>query len=213
MTLAGSSGRLSIISPTPSLPYDAEVEYVIKDENNFGYVQTNVFGEVQVNILASIDVLETSKESIPIITCMDNQDGNFIGAVNADDKNMFWGVSGAKGGYSSVLAQDIDKLVYSDVFFINSNVNGYIGEDKISFKKAIIEKDYEWCVFGGKKVVAEQKCLIAHIDLIDVKNQSMLAEIIPVRIGEDGYLYDTISGKILKGNLKYPLKPGPDKKQ
>ena len=201
MTLAGSSGRFNLISPMPQLPYDSELEYVVKE--------SGVVGNLSTGIASATNYKEN--QSVPVITCSDSVDGCFIGGI-FDGKNFFWGVSERKGGFSMVKFKfDVENQVYSDIVFSSSNCNGEINSEQIAISPTILPLDKEWRIFGGERTQLVGYCAIFKIVFIGLEEE-IVAEIIPVRIGTVGYLYDKVNRRFLEGEMTGYLIPGPDKK-
>ena len=168
MTLAGSSGRFNLISPMPQLPYDSELEYVVKESGVVGNLSTRIVGPVNIKLWASATNYKEN-QSVPVITCSDNVDGCFIGGI-FDGKNFFWGVSERKGGFSMVKFKfDVENQVYSDIVFSSSNCNGEINSEQIAISPTILPLDKEWRIFGGEKTQLVGDCAIFKIVFIEIE--------------------------------------------
>ena len=187
--------------PVP-LPYDAEIEYLESTNKGSQYIKLGEYGlGVKVVIDAKGDV---KKVETQVAVGIDDSDGAYLGGVPHSKDNK-WGIGKNKGMY--IDSPDFLNRVVSEISFNESQQAGTIDGRSVSSKTSL--KETIWYAFGLEKV----SYFIGKIYSIKFydKKEAIIADLIPVRLGQVGYLYDKISGSMYSNGSQTGFVLGNDK--
>lgn len=200
--------RRRVMGNMPSLPYDAEVEYLIFADTQG--IDTNIIGdliytfELEVNVSSLVNSSENKNKlfmsrqtsSSRYYEVEISNQSNYLRPRYNTDKNLTT--------YSVPLNTDLTILLNTDGQYI---VNGevvktvtrvnlsttkhlYIGNSGVSANCGFNGRYYYFKLYNGT---------------------SLLLDLIPVRVGTDGYFYDKVSKVLFKATNGTTFTVGPDK--
>ncbi len=198
------SGKNSVMRIPVPLPYDAEVEYLESTGDGSQFFKLDKLGSIRVVIDAQAEKVEDGVVSVAFgidqITT-----GSYFGIV--DTETALWGI-GSKEGMYIKYPLPTSRVIADIIFEIKSQYGTIDGKDvscenKIDFN--------EWYIFG----LGKSNFFIGKIYGIKIYNgqqfDNLFADLIPVRIGQVGYLYDKISGIMHKNRGEKDFILGKDK--
>ena len=191
-----------------ALPYDAEVEYLIF-ANTQG-IDTNIIGnliytfELEVNVSSLVN---SSEDRNKLFMSRRNSNSRYYEVEISNQSNYLrprYNTDKNLTTYSVPLNTDLTILLNTDGQYI---VNGevvktvtrvnlsttrhlYIGNSGVSANCGFDGRYYYFKLYNGT---------------------SLLLDLIPVRVGTDGYFYDKVSGKLFKAKDNTTFGVGPDK--
>lgn len=176
-------------SPTPVLPYDAEIEYLESDGS--AYINTGIKGAGNLQIKARLVNFFTTTYY-----------GKWpFGARNGSNNKMFgFYINGNNG--NAVFAYNSGATeygVYSD-YPSSCDVeigNGVIkiGNSSYNYTAASFTSDYNLILFGLQNG-ATTLPFVSKIGPVYISNGTKTLDLIPVRVGQIGYMYDKVSGEL-----------------
>ena len=168
-----------------TLPYDSEVEYL--QSSNTGsqatrqYILLGISGDAQFEITAQS--LATSTQVLIGCTA-GGYGGTWFGVTN--DK---WGSGSSSGQYVNISGST---KVTGALTFSSKSVSGTV--DGLSFSRTGTTAFSNWALFatsdssyGFTGRVYSCKCY---------KNSELILDLVPVRVGQVGYMYDKVGGEL-----------------
>lgn len=189
------------------LPYDAEVEYL--ESRNGAYIDTNI-------ILTSDHIVD--------VTFTNSNKQRIIGARNSSYASF--GTYGDYDGYIDLNANHTDinngrlkiSLIVGNIYKAHiENGNRYFADNNntiIASNRYIVSffsTGYFTPIFGlrwNSETVTPADCRIHHLS-IGLYNEKIL-NLIPVRKGNVGYMYDKVSGQLFGNSGTGEFILGPD---
>ena len=200
-------GSTEIWSAVPPLPYDAELEYLQSDSNQ--YIDTAItatptlIAEVEFSVISNFSfgsgafmfgAYDLDKTSYSLAL-------NSSTAMRVPNGNVFANFTVPNIGTSKhVLEYQFGNIVLDDA--IKSTSRGIIGTPvtlRIFSRKNI----------SGTQTGGANGLRIYGFKLTD--NNTTLIDLIPVRVGQVGYMYDKISGQLFVNDGTGSFALGPDK--
>lgn len=194
--------------PGPVLPYDAEVEYLQSDGN-----QLIKFTDTIYSATDAVDMEFT------LIAQVNTTSAVFGTRVNASVRNFSCLVAS-----NNNIVLDLNDGSYA-TYRVNSGTTGYN-------KRCVIhmERSSKYIKFDGTTVASStatsQSFSEPNVDLFGIglmnrpsiklyffqwrRNGSLLHDLIPVRVGQVGYMYDKVSGTLFGNNDTGNFVLGPD---
>lgn len=188
-----------LLSSEP-LPYDAEIEYLEGD--GAAYINTEVFGSTNLKAVAAVDVTNippTGSSFIFSSRVSYNSKGFgvvFNGTAFANNPSKFRFDLGSSNKLSGVVSSGQHTIILDAPSRLGTidDVNNY------SLSSSAFSNTVNIILFGmnnNGSVTPQQGMRIKSYKLYS--NASLLQDMIPVRVGTDGYMYDKVS-KTLFGN-------------
>jgi hypothetical protein len=199
--------RIAVINSTPSLPYDAEVEYL--ESSGTQYIDT--------------ELLPTSDEwKLETKIKTDSTSGNYMlcGVTEVDSSNqvcryaLLWEynadarVTKCIGPYRDEYTAIAKNLARNGIYTITSimndtkvrlELNGNLSTKNDSRNYVFTTKTLTLFARNSSTAVnAFYKGCVYYAKFY--KNQVLVRDFIPVRVGTTGYMYDRVSGRLF-GNL------------
>lgn len=173
---------------TPVLPYDAKVEYLEASGTQRIHLGTaglaRVVGSVQASLVQGSSAL--------VIAARPNGSGAvWLGEVTTKRK---WGIGSDASALSSVAPTT---LIEFDLDFNSTGASGTINTSSVTRSSSTIA-DGEWSVFATTDGLYPFSGKVFYLKFY--QNNNLVRDLIPVRVGQVGYLYDKASG-ILFGNV------------
>lgn len=180
--------------PTPVLPYDAEIEYLESTSGTGQYINTHI--------------MPTSSTGIKMqVSCKDTTDTYIAGLRNATSTNTRWCVGHSSGGfywgYGSY--QTTDRLVAQDA---TVELN-YLGSGMFTASNGTDTKTatLPTLSFTPNKNICLFICNGAYTSSYGRWNgkiyyckvsqgSDVVMDLIPVRVGQVGYMYDKVTGEL-----------------
>ena len=171
------------------LPYDAEVEYLESSGTQFIKTGVDTYdGDFIVNIDGSITELASGNN----YTVFFGSDSNLQLGVNYDGKAF-------KGnGFSQSITYEINTRYQIEGRFSQNENNSYyyVNNSDTGLKRATIAYASN-CLFAAGYVNASKYGIKAKIYKCTIsRNNVIIKDFIPVRIGQTGYMYDKVSGQL-----------------
>ena len=208
----GSNVSLNVTSTVPgtltiketNLPYDAEIEYL--QSTGTQWIDTGIVPDATTGFEAEV-------------VCSNNTDSYFIGLRN-NSSNTRWGAGHSSGGfywcYGSYqtsgrltgLSANIKLNYLNDKKFIatNGSTVADVSLPSLSFTPA-----YNIRLFGSAGTVASYSKWSGKIYYVKITQGSELVmDLIPVRVGQVGYMYDKVSGRLFGNSGTGNFTLGPD---
>lgn len=194
------------VPPTPVLPYDAEVEYIVNTGNQYidtGIVLGQQTNEVKNVIVASFSVFNVNNQSLMLSSSLPtrgiqiytyganslyNQGANVT--LASDEKHTITTTTTATKRTIQLDSGNVVEQNYSRT--ISDNLNLYILGDPD---------------FSGNNRAARCKCYAWQVYI----NNVIVRDYIPVRVGQVGYMYDRVSGELFGNDGAGSFTIGSDK--
>ena len=169
-------------NPTPP-PYDAKIEYL--RSTGMQYVKTNINGNARIIGCAQSSSINGSSTTLISSNNLGNS-GCWYGEALSTTK---WGVGGGEGNYSNVLSTT--KATF-DIDFGATEITGTVNAESIS--RTIQVNRSEWSIFASSTGGYAFSGKVFYIKIY--KDNSLVRDFIPVRVGSTGYMYDKVSGQL-----------------
>ena len=201
MSLARSGGKfLKLFGDRKMmklLPYDAEVEYL--ESTGKQWIDTG-YTKSQCPYF-SLDVQ-------PLVTNVDTEMfGAYTDGYSVQQYRGRWRWFDS-GWTLTDIPVDITRTTN-----ITKNANGWFVDGEITKTSSGLQGNLSFVLFGinkdGKKK-AGRPLRVNQLSLFD-KNPSLVADFIPVRVGDVGYMYDRVSGQLFGNSGTGAFVIGPDK--
>ena len=180
-------------SPTPVVPYDAQVEYLLGDGSI--YINTGIKAAGNIQIKAHlIDFFSTTYY------------GKWpFGGRNGSNNKMFgFYINGNNG--KAVFAYNSRATEYSVYSTYPSTCDVEIGNGVIkigaytyTYSSTSFTSSYNIILFGLQNG-ATALPMAVKIGSVYITNGTTTLDLIPVRVGQVGYMYDKISGNLLSNS-------------
>lgn len=175
---------------SPALPYDAEIEYLASTGTQ--WIDTDIIPDA------------TTGFEIEAV-CSNTTDSYFIGLRN-NSNNTRWGAGHSRGGfywcYGSYqssgrltgLSANIKLNYLNDKKYIATNGSSTVN---VSLPSLSFTPAYNIRLFGSAGVVASYSKWSGKIYYTKItQGSSTIMDLIPVRVGTTGYMYDKVSGEL-----------------
>lgn len=171
-------------SVEPMLPYDSEVTYI----RSTGTQYIDLDYTCTANTIITITMLlgAVTKQG-RIIGC---SSGYFESYINGS--NGFAFASGGKTNASTVTANTTTQRT---ITINNTTAKGYIGNSSVNLTKNTAT--YFGSMYLCSRPTASDTNISCDIFSASVTDSSLVRDLIPVRVGTSGYLYDKVSGRLL----------------
>lgn len=179
--------------PTPILPYDAKIEYLQSSGTQFIYLNrsTNVNSVTNFTIKASIKWVGNIVNNQAQYLGANN--GSFVGRANTNKIN-FNGVATTTNASTQNFV-DLESTINYQTRAVSYKINGVSG----SGTRASTVDNSRLCLFclyrnGTMDYSYFCYCQLKYAQFFEDGN--MIFDLIPVRVGTVGYMYDKLSGEL-----------------
>lgn len=176
-----------VTPPQPSLPYDAEIGYLQGDGN--AYIDLGVKG----NLNTAIDVIcETpASGSYECIAGSRSGNSNAITIIYGHNQPNTWRFGGKStsialsDGTSYTISVDKSRVLVNGVLYSLGQTSSFTTDSNIQvfFAGSISLNKFTGKIYGLK-----------------LENETITMNLIPVRVGTTGYMYDKVSGQLFGNN-------------
>lgn len=178
-------GSQLVYSSVPVLPYDAQIEYLEKGDG------TNSLIDLGTNAIALFEITaQATTTKRTSMTLINRHSASTGGAWFGVPSNGYWGLGTSSGQYSATEA--INKTTISVDFTVNPVVGTINGN---TFSKSRGNSNSHWTLFGsitnGYPFTGRIYTLKAYI------GGKLTFDLIPVRVGQVGYMYNKVNGTLL----------------
>ena len=182
-----------------SLPYDAEVEYI--ENTTSQRINLGLSGYVTFEVMAQANSITNSTQIL--FGCdAGGAAGSWYGALNLS-QNGKWGSSGSAGMNVNISATTkAYSIITFDTAYVEGNVNG------IYFERSRSRVPGNWYMLGTSN--GSYPFIGKIYSLRAFQDDTLVLDMIPVRVGQDGYLYDKISGNLVKATNNSTFSVGQD---
>jgi hypothetical protein len=169
--------------PTPVLPYDAEVEYL--ESTGTQWIDTGIALTMAWTEITSSWYLISNNR--------------FAYMARANGTSYFWGVYAARADYGNSAAGQIAITISVNVWhnLVDTSTGFYLDGSKLVTRTEIAQRtsgnmllfasNLNGTVTSGSFRCGGYKVTTGGVDIIDL---------IPVRVGQVGYMYDRVSGEL-----------------
>lgn len=166
------------------IPYQ-RIEYLGNGQNNhYCKIVPNVTGEMR--IVGRAVALSNRASSILACTRSDFEVGSWFG-VNGSG---YWGLGAAQGAYANISATT---PVDFDISFGNTVTSGTVDTQNVSRNALYAQTD----LFLFSASTASSYYFEGYLYFLKIyKSGQLVRDLVPVRIGTTGYMYDTVSGEL-----------------
>ena len=164
------------------LPYDEEIEYL--ESNGYAYIKTGISGDARiVGCAQSTEIKNTSQI---IVGSSQGDAATWIGGVSTTQN---WGLGTSSDTYIDALVTT--KAVF-DIIFTATGASGTINNISVS-RSVNNATNLEWYIFRGHNSFPfSGKIFYLKI----YQNDVLVRDLIPVRKGNVGYLYDKVTNQL-----------------
>lgn len=180
--------RRAAQSGSPALPYDAEVEYL--QSNGTQYIDTGFVPDDTSGIYTKCVCIEKKQNAVVTGVREDTRDTRFM--INfSSTLEISWNIYTSVKSYSKDLDYEIENN------FLNSRLGKVDGE--------VLKTDYPTLSNITKSVYLFALNQYGNADIFFYgrikavkfsRGNSVVMDLIPVRIGQTGYMYDRVSGQL-----------------
>lgn len=184
--------RLMMAGGGGALPYDAEVEYL--ESNGNQYIDTGFKSNQDTRLVCEFEITSVIRWSHPFGSLGGTRGSNKILCAEVYSTEVMKSYYGLPSGSNRwTLSPMTGKYVYD----FNKNVHTVDGVSK-TYTARTFQADYNTLIFsvtsydGGVSEGAPGKCYYFKI----YDNGTLVRDMIPVRVGQVGYMYDKISGTL-----------------
>ena len=199
-----------------SVPYDAEIEYL--QSSNTQYIETGIIPDADTGIY-----IKASWSS--------GQDNYIVGLRN-DSDNTRWGIgkssfgwywcygnytSAYNGNYNNYLnVTTAATIVECKLNYLNDSKWYGQGPDNFQAQQTLptlpFTPLYNIRLFGSAGVSADYAKFSGKLYFVKIsQNQDVIMDLIPVRVGQVGYMYDKVSKQLFGNSGTGDFVLGPDK--
>lgn len=197
MTNALLIRRRGLMAQQGSLPYDAKIEYL--RSNGSQYILLNIYGDGRA-IIDALGIISSSTSQILFATTQSGVAGSFLGKPGS---SSYWGFGLTAGTLSSVPFED---RALADITFDGNGILGYVNNSYISRITSVTQAN--WALFAGS---SGQYPFDGYVySFKGYKNGVLVRDMIPVRVGTVGYMYDRVSGQLFGNDGTGDFILGPD---
>lgn len=180
--------------PTPVLPYDAEVEWLQSDGSAYLDTGIKAAGNLYIKTYLVDFFVNANGGKWPFGGRTSSSSGMFGMLINNNSKRVFLAYNTSSGTIAFNTCTSYPQSAVVEI----GNGNVKIGSTSHTYTTATFTSTQNVILFGlnngGSKIIAGVK--IGPTYLTDGTNT---IDLIPVRVGQVGYMYDRISG-VLFGN-------------
>lgn len=185
------------------LPYDAEIEYL--ESSGTQYIDTGIIPDDTYGM--SIDLYKLTNADSYCCGLRDTTgDTRYcIGTITIS-------AYGGWGGILNSLTMDVNTRAVVELNFLNSRYLQVNGQGSITFNTLPFTPTNEIRIFGSSGVSASYTKYTGRVYGFKIsKGSDIIMDMIPVRVGSVGYMYDRVSGQLFgnQGTGNFVL--GPDK--
>lgn len=170
-------------SSSPALPYDSEVTYVRSTGSQ--YIDLDYTCTANTIITVTMLLGEVTKQG-RIIGC---SSGYFESYINGSNRFAF--ASGGKTNASTVTASTTARRT---ITINNTTAKGTVGTSTVNLTKNTAT--YFGSMYLCSRPSASGTNVKCYIYSASITDGSLVRDLIPVRVGEVGYLYDKVSGRL-----------------
>ena len=182
----------SISEPIPPLPYDAEVEYL--ESTGTQWIDTGIIPQFPdlLTYIAQVSYQNTTTRQI-----MGRQGSFYFGVVNGKFQAGQGGTTTTNVVVSANVFHNIECIIQSTSHAKNGtysyNVDGTSGSFTITFQDQPSNGTiWLFCANDANTLRGSNKIK----SFVIKRNDTVLRDYIPVRVGQVGYLYDKVSGEL-----------------
>lgn len=184
------------------LPYDAQVEYLQSSNTGGGNTRQTILlgisGNAQFEVTAQSTVTSSSSQVL-----LGGTTGGKVATWFGVSPNGKWGSGSSSGEYVDI---DGTTKATANLTFSSKTVSGTV--NGLSFSRTGSDNFSNWALFatdnGNYGFTGRVYACKAY------KNGSLVLDLIPVRVGQVGYMYNKVNGDLL-GNSRYgSFTIGPD---
>lgn len=191
------------------LPYDAEIEYLESTLSTGQYIDTLIMPTASTGIKMKVECKDTRDTYIAGLRNASSTDTRWC--VGHANNGFYWGYGTYQSAYNRLIAQDaVVEMNYlaSGVFTATNGVDTYT--DTLPTLSFVPNKNI--CLFIGNGVYSQTYgkwngkiyyCIIT-------QDHSVVMDLIPVRVGQVGYMYDRVSGQLFGNSGTGNFILGPD---
>ena len=201
-------GGTVVWEPQVSAQYDCEIEYL--DGNGSQYIDLNVIPDENTGIYIKA---ESGNSDDRYIVGLRNNTGNTRWCIaKSNSSGWYYGYGGYYGinvdFYSNSPAECKLNYLADGIYYAeNSSQNSYTTLPTLSFSPA-----YNIRLFGSSGVSADYTKFSGKLYFVKISQGSdIIMDLIPVRVGQMGYMYDKISGQLFGNSGTGDFVLGPDK--
>lgn len=203
------------------LPYDAEVEFL--ESTGTQYIQTDYTPTIFHNFKAVVAMMDLndSNGAISIGTAKSEGINALIPLMVRNNSLSAWligtfcNISGTAGEVHTITSRLVQAVGYPDYWSYSwYDSGGYIGQSYQKKSNPIVwlgKMTVFACSYDDGHVNRLSKSRFYSFSATDVNSGESVIDLIPVRKGTVGYIYDRVSGKLFGNAGTGDLVLGPDK--
>lgn len=177
-----------------SLPYDAEIEYL--ESTGTQYINTGITPDANTGIQCIAFGINPDNFMVGL---KDTASGNTRWAIgNSGNNRYYYGY----GSTSSIFSINQDVIALIGLNFLNSrtfNVSKVDGTGGAYYSLPVLSftPQNQIRIFGSSGVVASYTTWSGKMYSVKIsQNADVIMDLIPVRVGTTGYMYDRVSGQL-----------------
>lgn len=200
--------KCSFVTEDKVLPYDAEIEYL--ESSGTQYIDTGIAAARHLDIEIHFNIQQNPCFFFGSRVIVSNATTQALWYGNMDNRSLFLYGNSISGNLLPTISLNlwhVAKII--DVYYYLDDVLTYSYPVRLS-----IENGTNLYLFGTQEKNAEPNIKYSYVKiskLCIISNSNLLLDLIPVRIGTIGYMYDKVSGQLFgnAGTGNFIL--GPDK--
>ena len=202
--------------PTGALPYDAEIEYL--QGSSGPYIETDIIPDANtgIHIKASWE-----KGVDNYIIGLRNDNGNTRWCIGKSNNGWYWGygnyTKGYDGNFNNYLRITTSAtIVECKLNYLNDSKWYGEGPNNIQVQQTLPALSftplYNIRLFGSAGVSADYSKFSGRLYFVKIsQGQDIIMDLIPVRVGQVGYMYDKVSNQLFGNSGMGAFILGPDK--
>lgn len=179
--------RNAVIKSNPSLPYDAEVEYLRNPIDNNCWIDTKIEGNVRI-VGKAQELSIKGSSCVLLCSTLEGRGGTYFGEAVSTRK---WGLGASTGQNVNIPPTTMAEF---DITFNNKGASGMV--NGLSLSRTVNINQRNWYIFstGNISFLFPFQGDVYYIKMY--QNDALVRDFIPVRVGQTGYLYDKVSGTL-----------------
>jgi hypothetical protein len=201
--MVGSS-RADFVSK-PALPYDAEIEYI--ESSGTQYIDIDVIPTTST--VAKIKFMNLVVTGNVIFGFYNGEAGSYRFFNN--QSNTYFDIGSTNGRNPNRISTSASRVFVNNIYEIelgNHYVNNITNDYNISGE--VYDKTFEASLtlnYGGTNKISRNRWY--YVQVYD--GTTLLRDMIPVRVGTTGYMYDRVSNQLFSNDGTGDFTLGPDK--
>ena len=191
-------------------PYDCMVEYI--ESSGTQYIDTGIIPDANTGMYLKAN---QSGNTDNYAAGLRNDSGNTRWCIGRSGYGWYWGY----GTYDSTQRTHLSKqanIVECKLNYLNDSKWSGTGDNNTSIESTLstlsFTPAYNIRLFGSAGVSAGYSSYAGKIYAVKISQGSdIIMDLVPVRVGQVGYMYDKISGKLFGNDGTGSFTLGPDK--